>query len=139
MQSFGVTSVEHPLPITPETLFQTGSISKTYTGTLLMMLAGLRLPTAGSVTQTGTTGAHTSIMNQVSLLTLLLFFVLQALIYTACLVKLAEIRRQKVPPFMKVSSPSGMSPPATRSSAAKASFTAARPTPRASASSTAWT
>jgi len=37
--SFGVTSVENPLPITPDTLFQTGSISKTFTGTLMMMLA----------------------------------------------------------------------------------------------------
>jgi CubicO group peptidase (beta-lactamase class C family) len=36
---FGITSVEHPLPVTPDTLFQTGSISKTFTGTLLMMLA----------------------------------------------------------------------------------------------------
>jgi uncharacterized membrane protein len=36
-------------------------------------------------------------MNPKSLFTLLLFFVLQALIYCACLVKLAEIRRQKVP------------------------------------------
>ncbi|HJR78624.1 MAG TPA: serine hydrolase domain-containing protein [Anaerolineales bacterium] len=36
---FGITSVEHPLPVTPDTLFQTGSISKTFTGTLLMQLA----------------------------------------------------------------------------------------------------
>ncbi|HEU0294967.1 MAG TPA: serine hydrolase domain-containing protein [Anaerolineales bacterium] len=36
---FGITSVEHPLPVTPDTLFQVGSISKTFTGTLLMMLA----------------------------------------------------------------------------------------------------
>ena len=36
---FGVTSVENPLPVTPETLFQVGSISKTFTGTLLMQLA----------------------------------------------------------------------------------------------------
>jgi len=36
---FGITSVDHPLPITPDTLFQTGSISKTFTGTVLMMLA----------------------------------------------------------------------------------------------------
>jgi len=36
---FGVTSLEHPLPVTPDTLMQTGSISKTFTGTLLMMLA----------------------------------------------------------------------------------------------------
>src|SRR5215204_1319769 len=35
---FGVTSLEHPLPVTANTLFQTGSISKTFTGTLLMML-----------------------------------------------------------------------------------------------------
>lgn len=35
---FGITSVEHPLPVTVDTLFQTGSISKTYTGTVIMML-----------------------------------------------------------------------------------------------------
>jgi CubicO group peptidase (beta-lactamase class C family) len=35
---FGITSVEHPLPVTVDTLFQTGSISKTFTGTLMMML-----------------------------------------------------------------------------------------------------
>lgn len=35
---FGITSVEHPLPVTPDTLFQTGSISKTFTGTVLMTL-----------------------------------------------------------------------------------------------------
>src|SRR5215207_57259 len=34
----GVTSVEHPLPVTADTLFQTGSISKTFTGTVLMQL-----------------------------------------------------------------------------------------------------
>ena len=36
---FGVTSVENPLPVTSDTLFQVGSISKTFTGTLLMQLA----------------------------------------------------------------------------------------------------
>ncbi|MCI0550666.1 MAG: beta-lactamase family protein [Anaerolineae bacterium] len=36
---FGTTSVEHSLPVTSDTLFQTGSISKTFTGTLMMMLA----------------------------------------------------------------------------------------------------
>ena len=36
---FGITSIENPLPVTADTLFQTGSISKTFTGTLLMMLA----------------------------------------------------------------------------------------------------
>jgi CubicO group peptidase (beta-lactamase class C family) len=35
---FGITSVEHPLPVTPDTLFQTGSISKTFTGTIFMQL-----------------------------------------------------------------------------------------------------
>ncbi|MCZ2122335.1 MAG: beta-lactamase family protein [Anaerolineales bacterium] len=35
----GVTSVESPLPVTPDTLFQIGSISKTFTGTILMQLA----------------------------------------------------------------------------------------------------
>lgn len=35
---FGITSTEHPLPVTADTLLQTGSISKTFTGTLMMML-----------------------------------------------------------------------------------------------------
>jgi CubicO group peptidase (beta-lactamase class C family) len=35
----GITSVEHPLPVTADTLFQVGSISKTFTGTMLMQLA----------------------------------------------------------------------------------------------------
>jgi len=35
---FGVTSIENPLPVNAETLFQVGSISKTFTGTLLMHL-----------------------------------------------------------------------------------------------------
>ena len=38
-EGFGITSVEHPLPVTADTLFQTGSISKTFTGTMLMQLA----------------------------------------------------------------------------------------------------
>ncbi len=35
---FGVTHLEHPLPVTPETLFQIGSITKTFTGTLALIL-----------------------------------------------------------------------------------------------------
>ena len=35
---YGVTNVEHPLPVTDETLFQIGSITKTYTGTAIMRL-----------------------------------------------------------------------------------------------------
>lgn len=35
---FGITSVEHPLAVTADTLFQVGSISKTVTATMIMML-----------------------------------------------------------------------------------------------------
>jgi CubicO group peptidase (beta-lactamase class C family) len=35
---FGVTNVEHPLPVTADTLFQIGSITKTITGTAIMHL-----------------------------------------------------------------------------------------------------
>lgn len=34
----GVTNVEHPLPVTPDTLFQVGSASKTFTATAVMAL-----------------------------------------------------------------------------------------------------
>ena len=37
-EAFGVTSVEHPLDVTGETLFQIGSITKTITGTVAMRL-----------------------------------------------------------------------------------------------------
>jgi CubicO group peptidase (beta-lactamase class C family) len=37
-RAFGVTSVDHPLPVTDDTLFQIGSISKTFTGTAIMRL-----------------------------------------------------------------------------------------------------
>jgi hypothetical protein len=62
----------------------------------------LRLPTVGNVAPAGSPGALPKIMNQLSLLTMLLFFVLQALLYVASLVKLAEIRRQQVPSRMKL-------------------------------------
>src|ERR1043166_9644854 len=62
----------------------------------------LRLPTVGSALPVGSTNSHVFFMNQMSLLTLLLFFVLQGLLYTACLVKLAEIRRQRVPARIKI-------------------------------------
>ena len=62
----------------------------------------LQLPTMGNVVPAGFARAHPTIMNNIILLTLLLFFVLQGLIYIACLVKLAEIRRQKIPPRMKL-------------------------------------
>jgi CubicO group peptidase (beta-lactamase class C family) len=37
-KGFGVTSIDHPLPVATETLFQIGSTTKTYTGTALMRL-----------------------------------------------------------------------------------------------------
>ena len=37
-EAFGVTSVDNPLDVTPETRFQIGSISKTFTGTAVMYL-----------------------------------------------------------------------------------------------------
>ena len=43
-----------------------------------------------------------TIWNPTIVLTLLVFFVLQALLYISCLVKLAEIRRQNVPPRIKL-------------------------------------
>jgi CubicO group peptidase (beta-lactamase class C family) len=36
--AFGLTSVENPLPVTADTLFQIGSITKTFTATAVMML-----------------------------------------------------------------------------------------------------
>lgn len=62
----------------------------------------LALPTTGGTVPAGIAGIKQTIMNPVILLTLLIFFVLQALLYLACLVKLAEIRRQRVLPRMKL-------------------------------------
>ncbi|HTL16314.1 MAG TPA: hypothetical protein VL793_03705, partial [Patescibacteria group bacterium] len=62
----------------------------------------LSLSTVGRLVPAGAASAKSLFMNQLSLLTLLLFFVLQGLIYTACVFKLAEIRRQRVPPRMKL-------------------------------------
>ena len=62
----------------------------------------LRLPTVGNVIAAGKPGVKASFMDPKSLLTLLLFFVLQSLLYTACLFKLAEIRRQRVLPRVKL-------------------------------------
>jgi hypothetical protein len=63
----------------------------------------LRFPMVGSAAPARIPIVNaTSIMNPLSLLTLLLFFVLQGLLYLACLFKLAEIRRQRVPPRVKL-------------------------------------
>ena len=61
----------------------------------------LRLPQVGSAIA-GKTSVSPSIMNQLSLLTLLLFLVLQSLLYVASLVKLAEVRRQNAPARIKL-------------------------------------
>src|SRR5262249_17349813 len=62
----------------------------------------LRLPIIGGAVPAGINKVKLPIMNEKSLMTLMLFFVLQALLYTASLVKLAEIRRQRVPARMKL-------------------------------------
>ena len=62
----------------------------------------LRLPTVGSAVTAGPSAANRSFMNQLSLLTLFLFFILQGLIYVACLAKLGEVRRQKAPARLKL-------------------------------------
>jgi len=59
-------------------------------------------PMAGGTVPGGIIGLSTTLMNPILLLTLLVFFVLQALLYVACLLKLAEIRRQKVPPRVQM-------------------------------------
>ena len=64
----------------------------------------LRLPMMGGMAPAGKSGVTQSLMNQNQqvYLTMLLFFVLQSLLYIACLVKLAEIRRQRIPSRMKL-------------------------------------
>ena len=62
----------------------------------------LHVPTTGQAVPAAFPRIHPNVMNNMVLLTLLLFFVLQGLIYISCLVKLAEIRRQNVPARMKL-------------------------------------
>ncbi len=62
----------------------------------------VRLPIAGRALPAALNHLNSPFMNQVNLMTLVLFFVLQALVYTACLFKLAEIRRQRVVPRIKI-------------------------------------
>ncbi|HTB84573.1 MAG TPA: hypothetical protein VK742_13035 [Candidatus Sulfotelmatobacter sp.] len=59
-------------------------------------------PTTGGAFPAGISGVQKMIMSPTILITLLVFFVLQALLYISCLVKLAEIRRQNVPPRIKL-------------------------------------
>jgi hypothetical protein len=62
----------------------------------------LRLPLAGAPAAGAMPLVKQKLMNPRSLITMFLFFVLQGLLYCACLVKLAEIRRQKVPARMQL-------------------------------------
>jgi hypothetical protein len=62
----------------------------------------LVLSTVGGTVPPGIANIKQNVMNPTIMLTLLVFFVLQALLYISCLVKLAEIRRQNVPPRMKL-------------------------------------
>jgi hypothetical protein len=62
----------------------------------------LRLPTVGRAVPTSSPVASKFTMTQSDLWPLLLFFILQGLLYVACLVKLAEIRRQRVPARIKL-------------------------------------
>ncbi len=62
----------------------------------------LRLPGVGAVATGTVTNVKAKLFMATSLLTLLIFFVLQALLFCACLVKLAEIRRQNVVPRVKL-------------------------------------
>lgn len=62
----------------------------------------LQLPTVGSAAPAGQPDTQSTFMNPEVLITMLVFFVLQALLYIACLVKLAEIRRQRVVPRIKL-------------------------------------
>ena len=39
IHTFGVTNVDHPMPVTADTLFQIGSNTKPMTATLMMLLA----------------------------------------------------------------------------------------------------
>ena len=68
----------------------------------VMLPFRLRLPIVGNAAPAVLANATPlNIMNP-SVLTLLLFFVIQGFIYTACLLKLAEIRRQNVSARMKL-------------------------------------
>jgi hypothetical protein len=62
----------------------------------------LQLPKLGAAVPAVTAKATQPLMNQWTILSLSLFFVLQALIYMACLLKLAEIRRQNAAPRLKL-------------------------------------
>lgn len=61
----------------------------------------LRLPAVGTAVKASMAAQPKSFMDK-SLLTLMFFFVVQSLIYVACLVKLAEVKRQRLAPQLKL-------------------------------------
>ncbi len=62
----------------------------------------LQLPTAGIAIQPGKTDLKTTFMDKSRLIPMALFFVLQGILYISSIVKLAEIRRQRVGPRVKL-------------------------------------
>lgn len=65
-------------------------------------LPGWRFPTATPAVVARITQPLESIMNQITIATLLVFLVIQAAIYVFCLLRLAEIRKQKLAARLKL-------------------------------------
>jgi hypothetical protein len=61
-----------------------------------------QLPSIAALTGFKAQPVTQSLMNQLSIVSLVTFFVIQALIYVWCLTKLAEIRRQTIEPRLKL-------------------------------------
>ncbi len=110
-----VTTLEEPLQVpglhfARETLFALGFllvallVSEPFLvpeGTTPALPFRLRVPMVGAAIPTGANHT-TSLMDKSKLIPMLLFFVLQGLLYISCIVKLAEIRRQRVGPAVKL-------------------------------------
>jgi len=71
-------------------------------GATTAMPLRLRIPTVGHAVQPGSVNVKTTLMDKSKVIPMLLFFVLQGLLYVASIVKLAEIRRQHVGPRIKL-------------------------------------
>ena len=66
-------------------------------GTLQIRLAEILPETPTSLTE-----AASSMIDQVTILTLVLFFILQLLVFIFCLIKISEVRRQQAHPELKL-------------------------------------
>jgi hypothetical protein len=62
----------------------------------------VHLPMVGSAVRAGKPIVSPAYMNYANLLIMLLFFLLQGLLYVACVTKLAEVRRQRAEPQIKL-------------------------------------